>query len=487
MCPSLQPKKVWKHFYAPDEHWERIASADPVPLRRAAEDIVGRTREEASELPRVSPDAWGRVRAVLADHHEAAYGPAYFDAVRDPESCWSLRMGRGQRHVGYSPRGVYFVVQLDRPASWVMTAYRPHPPIIGVDSSEAGYLRAAEAKFAKETGMDSRDAAGDVVARLEEASRTAPANLEDLWWLAAAVGHGRFHAEDPAVVRSLSAAERRLAEVERRLADALRRSLDWSAVLQGIRSGVKDVNPFDLETALHDAEDLLVVASVMGAVAEAEAFLEQAETLLGWIPAEWVELGDVAARRAAAVGGADHVAGRLWIHAEEAALGAALRDGPASVRPAARLVDALVPAVLPWDSILLRIALIGAGMAAERRACRERWASTRAAVALTAPKMGASGDEQDLWDVRLTVQDSDREFVRVFVVDAAHPEGHEDTEFSERKDEPLWRLEGREDRALIVVVASDSRIEGTTLDEVLSEAERRRDIIVTTKEVSPPT
>src|SRR4051794_9448531 len=72
-----QPKKVWRHFHDPSEHWERLVGQDLARLRAEADEVVGARRHDQEELLALSGRVKRRAHEVLCRHHDEHYGPIY--------------------------------------------------------------------------------------------------------------------------------------------------------------------------------------------------------------------------------------------------------------------------------------------------------------------------------------------------------------------------------------------------------------------------
>jgi hypothetical protein len=84
-----QPKKVWKHFHDPAEHWERLAGQDLTGLRLEAEELVGVLRFDQRDLPDLSGQRKRRAHEALRRHHDDHYGPIYLTELSSHETCWA--------------------------------------------------------------------------------------------------------------------------------------------------------------------------------------------------------------------------------------------------------------------------------------------------------------------------------------------------------------------------------------------------------------
>ena len=210
MPPGLRPKKVWQHFYDEAEYWDRLCDEDVAPFRGEAESIVGLRRQDRQALPRLDGARWHRARDLMVRHHDAFYALAYRAEMVAPETVWTPGMDAKHRHRALTPRSVFLVIQLDQP-SWVVTAFRPHPDLRGVEWDEADLRRHAVWYFRKETGMNVEELTRTVAENLQRASSAPPGSVRDLWWLASAVGYGRLLGDHAAVRSHIDVAEGALA------------------------------------------------------------------------------------------------------------------------------------------------------------------------------------------------------------------------------------------------------------------------------------
>lgn len=478
---KLCPKKVWQHFYDPGEHWERVCAVDVAVMRRETEAIVGTARATARELPRLAGERWRRARDLLVAHHDGNYAPAYFSEMSSPETVWTSSVDGAHRHQALTPRSVFIVIQLDRPRSWVVTAFRPHPPVQDVEWDEAELRRHGGWYFRKETGVNVDDLAPAVAVNLRRVSST-PSTTKDLWWLASAVGYGRLLLHVPEVHDALAGAEAALSETPDSLLEELRRALDWQPLVERLADALKEARSEDLEVVLAEAEELLAVGAVVGAEPEAEAFCDEAEMLLPWLPAEWAHVADRARHRLRATAAQPSLVVRLWSAVEEAATAALAREMAPAVRPASRLVDALIPQQPRWSIWRDRIA----DLAERATAAATSWIDRSIdglTIAPLAPTMGGSGVANDEWAVRGRPAPGAPHY-RVFVVDEAHPDGWEVTEQFTDADGELWRLDANE-QALVVIIAGERPLVGLGMAQVLNEASTRDDAVARARELQP--
>ena len=292
----LRPKKVWQHFYDAGEHWERVCNADVVALRGQAEAAVGVVRARKSDLPQLSAERWRRARDLLTSHHDANYAPAYREEMSSPDTIWTPSADAINRHKALTPRSVFIVVQMEPLYSWVVTAFRPHPPVQDVELDEADLRRHGAWYFRKETGVNIDEFALAVVDNLRRSSQP-PTSARSLWWLASAVGYGRLLGHIPDVHDALLLAEKTLSETPVAVLQQLRQLLGWEPLAGQLAQTIKETRPEGLEAVLAEAEELLAVAAALGVTSEAEAFCEEAEMLISWLPSEWAHLADHARHR----------------------------------------------------------------------------------------------------------------------------------------------------------------------------------------------
>jgi hypothetical protein len=468
--PEQRPKKVWKHFYNEAEYWERICEQHVAPMREETEGIIGVRRAGSEELPRMDEARWGRARNILQSHHNAAYAPVYRAEMASPETIWTPRMDAGWRHYALTPRSIFLVVQLER-SSWVVTAYRPTPPARTIEWSEADLRRHGQSYFRRKTGMGIDSLVRLTVESLRRASSAVPDSVRELWWLASAVGYGRLLAGDAEVRGPLAAAESALRGVREELRDELVRALDWDGCLGRLAAGLEDDRTESLEDALAASEELLAAANAIGAEAQGKAFCVEAERLLASLPAGWSYVSEHARAMRGVFGATDSLVLRLWTAVADAALGTAVREAEPSVSAKPR-----------WEQWRERIAALAgdaSGVLGQWiRACLDG-----IAVAQPAPVMGGGQDET--WEVRGHPIPGVQSY-RVFVVDDDHPHGRDVTEFFTAIDGTLWRIDHDDDRAMVVLIAGERAIPEGDLDEVLTLVASRDDVVVATREISPP-
>lgn len=478
---KLCPRKVWAHFYDLREHWERLCTVDVASMRLEAEHIVGAARASQSVLPPLAGEQSHRAMDLLLSHHDGTYAPAYASEMSSPETVWTSSMDAMRRHRALTPRAVFIVVQLGLPRSWVVTAYRPHPPVQGVDWDEAELRRHGVWYFHKETGVNVDELAPAVVQNLRRSS-SPPSTAKELWWLASAVGYGRLLRHVPEVHHALPAAEAILSGTSTSLLEELRRALDWESLVGRLADALEEARPEDLEGVLAEAEELLAVAAAVGAESAAEAFCDEAEMLLPWLPAEWAHIAVRARHRVRAVAAEPSLVMRLWTAVEDAGTAALAREVAPSVRPASRLADDLIPQQPRWFSWRDRIQ----DLATRASTAATTWIEQSIeglTIAPLAPTMGASDRANDSWALRGRPAPGAPHF-RVFVVEAEHPDGSEVTGQFTEEDGELWRL-GEHEQALVVIIAGERPLAGLSMAQVLKEASTRDDVVARVRELQP--
>lgn len=477
----LSPKKVWQHFYDPGENWGRVCAADVASMRRDAEGVVGVARASEDALPRLAGERWRRARDLLVAHHDATYAPAYSSEMSSPGTVWTSSMDTAHRHQALTPRSIFIVVQLDRPRSWVVTAFRPHPPVQDVAWDEDELRRHGVWYFRKETGVNVDDLSPAVAENLRRVSRT-PSTAKELWWLASAVGYGRLLRHVPEVHDALPAAEAALSGVPDSLLEELRRALDWQSLVGRLADALKEARSEDIEDVLAEAEELLAVGGAVGAELDGAAFCAEAEKLLPWLPAEWAHVADRARHRVSVIAAQPSLVVRLWSAVEDAATAALAREAAPAVRPASRLADDLIPQQPRWFIWRDRIA----DLAGRATAAATSWIDRSIeglTVAPLAPTMGSSGVSNDEWAVRGHPAPGALHY-RAFVVDEAHPDGWEVTKQFTEADGELWRIDDNE-QVLVVIVAGEGPLVGLGMAQVLNDASTRDDVVVRARALQP--
>jgi|GEM_PF-4958647 len=481
---NLRPHKVWKHFYYKEEHWERICKYDVESMRTVAEDIVGIFRHGHEDLPWISRKQWYAVKKLLQRHHDDAYSDIYLLEMASPNTWWSPDMDKRHRHQALTPRSVFIVVQLDQPASWIVTAFRPHPKTKNVKWTEDEFRRTGEEHFLRVTKMNKNDFASVIARNILQATTIAPESVKDLWWLASAIGYGRMLTTNAEVSSALVKAEQLLGGVSEELKDDFKEILDWDGCLDDISSGLKDDYPEDFEHALSDSEELLAIANAIGAAKEAEAFMNSAEGLIAWIPGEWNHLLDHASARIKMFEASDSLVLRLWGAVEESVIGATMRETEPVVRPEASLVDQIIPSDSLYTRWINRTAKFAGDITTEIGQFVN--SSINAFdVGLPAPMMGNGMHTNKFFEVRVSPEE-DAYQCRVFVINEKYPDGYELTDRYTKEYDYLCRMNVNYEYVLIILIASERSIEGDTLESILNIDTQKEDIVVKTRKISPP-
>lgn len=479
---GLQPAKVWKHFYDRAQHWERLCGRDVGAMRYEAEAVVGVRRDEHAELPQMNGKRWRRVGELSAVHHDLAYGPVYMTGIAAAEALWTAVPDTERRHRVLTPEAVFVVVQCND-WNWVVTAYRPLPPTRGVDWDEADIRRYATEYFRRQTSMHADHLARTTSESLRRVTTVVPRSVNDVWWLASAIGYGRLLANRAEVADTLPTAEAVLGATSPELVAELARELDWEGCLRRLAAGLKDERSEEIEAILSVAETLLAVAGVVGAEAATEGFCVEAEALLAWMPPAWEHLGECAASRQEALGASEHPVVRFWSMVEDATLAAMMRELVPAAPTASPLVTELVAATARWRTWRHRLTQV-----AQAPSELAAWVASSLGtirVEHPIPAMGETGRPAGVLDVRGRPA-SEAPHFRLFVVDEAHPDGREVTRDFGSGDEPLWHMDPGDQAALIILIASTTLVGGDDLSSVLAEAENRDDVAVGAKEVSRP-
>lgn len=453
-----QPKKVWKHFHDPAEHWDRLAGQDLTGLRLEAEELVGELRFDQPELPDLSGQRKLRAHEVLRRHHDDYYGPIYLTELSSHETRWAETIDRRHRQHALTPRSVYVIVQLDDP-SVVITAFRSKPPTRGIDWEEEDFRRHGLWLLIREDTMNRADLKRRTMEELRRTVERPPTSAREAWWMASAVGFGRVLADDEEGRALVTAGEESLRALAPALRSELARALDWDGTRQRLASGIEAERSEDLEEALADAEDLLVVADAIGENATAKDLCVYAAGLLGRLPAAWAHVAERAQVLLDRTADRTRPIARLW-----ATVASASEDNPLLSQWRARLARWLFAGARDVQHWMIR-SLDGIAVTAPAPAMR------------TAPSVS--------WDVR-GVPAAEAPHHRVFIVDEAHPAGYEVTSHFIAADGLLWNFGRPDDRAVLVVVAGAAVIGGRSLDEILADAERRSDVHVGVRGLTPP-
>lgn len=477
MSTDRRPRKTWKHLYDPGEHWERIVPSPPPRLAAEAEQIAGVSRTECPRLPELEPRTWSRVRAVLDDHHDRFYAATYMAEIAAQGTSWIASPWESMRQLGFTPRGVLVVVAQGEPGH-VVTAYRPHPPVAGVDMSEDDLRRYGLRHFRRSAGVRRDDLAREVADALVAQAGIPPRNAGELWSFAAAIGLGRALGEVAELNAPLAEAERVLAAAPEALVSALSAGLRWEQTLDEVADALKDEDREDLELALSRVEELLFVGDALGVMESVRLIVEQATELLAWLPASFAPLADVWATRVIAFHEQSPVRD-LWGACAAAAAAACVRHEAPAFQPGVRLVDQLLPAPASWVPWVRQVATVPVRAGADvLRRLDELVAGLTARSA--APAMDGELTVQP-WHLREA--SPVRGHARMFVVDDDYPEGYP-VELANDCD--LWTFERSGQRALVIVFVAATPLPAMSLREALALAQTRPDVAVRSREVSRP-
>ncbi|MCK6505658.1 hypothetical protein L6R53_20050 [Myxococcota bacterium] len=469
-----QAEHVWRHLYNPAERWEDLAPLDPRVLAQEA-TAAGCPPFNATKA---HPPFRRPVQRLLQVHHDRAYGPAYTAELEAEGTRWAVKLADPSRWVARTPAAVIVVVGRNAPCR-VVTAYRPLPPLRLVVWTEADFSAQADYVFEKETGM-----AADPTTRLaRELLRVAQAGAgtpRDAWWLALAIGRARATvALDPGIREPLERAEVALAAGIEVTRQRILGTLSSDDMLDRLAVGLKDEDPGAAELALSDLEDALLVLETLELDAAAEGLLGRASDLLAWLPAGFSVLGAQAVLRRRALGDRG-AAVALCSAVEEGLLGAQLRASEPAWRPAASLVDSL----LPIPGLRDRVADLARRGAATIRSMLDQQLATFE-VRVPAPVMGQDMARGRPWSLVGQVSPSGG-WLRAFVVDAKHPEGYDVTDQAQAPGVSIWEFEQPGQEALVVLVTAAAELPGDGLASVLDAAEARPDVVVAIRRFSRP-
>jgi hypothetical protein len=473
-----QPEKVWKHLYDPAERWQEVCDVDPARLEQEAISAGCTPFLPSKRFPGVH---W-RTAKTLERHHDQVYGNAYSSEGSHPDTAWAPKIADPQRWVGRTPGAVLIFVQVGTPCR-VKTAFRPLPLDGDVSGCSDVHQRRADYKFEKETGMTT-DWARSVARQLERSAGDVPRTAGEAWWLALAVGHARLLRGGTSDLTTLrERCEELLRETPRALLDGAIADGALDLTLDRLAEGLKDDEPEELEDALSDLEDLLVVGQVLGKRSDAQRAVDHARELLAWLPAAFETVALQAVQRLDWIGRDDaKPAIGLWLAVEEAYSASVIRETKPAVRPAATLTDVLLPARPP---LLERAtAWEGRGPSALAEGVRRVTEALFLRPAL-APAMGGSELHGRTAAIRAP-RVAGPANIRAFALDDEYPAGVEVTDLLLAGDADLWNLERPGQSAGIVLVASTAPIAGVNLTEVLDAAEVTAGAVVVARELTRP-
>lgn len=482
-----QPKKVWKHFYDDVEAWDCICEANVDALRATAERQLRVQRNSQPDLPWIDPGEWPAARLLLCGHHDDAYGPTYLAELERRETNWAPHPDDERREIAVTPRSIFASLYRGRPRE-VVTAFRPHPELQTVRWGEDEQRRHALHYFGERVYMSSDQHMRHLVQRLSRVGETTPATVKDLWWLASAVGYARPFKGEKGVDQALARAEEILAGTAEELVAEFVGLLDWNACTESLATGLLCEDLDDVEAALASSEELVAAASAVGAGRASDAFMEELEELIAWVPSEWTSIGRMARRRLGTFSSGDEPISRMWSAVEAAHTAALIRDVQPTLQPEATLVDSLLP---EEPSLLERVEQLARRSSAEATKAPAEittWLSgllahLRVESPQLAPAMSGTSRAVEHMDVHLA-GDTNGLHVRVFIIDDDSPNGAEVTARF-KKDGGLWRYAIDEAPPLVVFVASHSDLPGQSLDDVLANSADCEGIVVQTRVAHP--
>ncbi|TXD37915.1 hypothetical protein FRC96_08110 [Lujinxingia vulgaris] len=479
----LRPRKAWKHFYDTKQHWERLCDVEIDTLRAQAESLVGTQRARERKLPRLKSVNRSQALELIAQHHDDFYAPVYMEEMAQPETIWTPKMDSRWRHRALTPNSIFLVIELNKSKSVVVTAFRPHEPSKNVKWDETALRRHGIKYFKKETSMTVDDFASFAAQNLQEASTHPPKTVKDLWWLTSAIGDGRLVRSHNEVQNALQEAESLLQAAPADLIEEFKDTLDWEGVLDELAESLQEPRPEDLEAALASSAELLAIGDAVGAEEETNAFFEELEILVAWVPSEWSHLAESAHARAAIYAGSESPVLRMWEVVEDAALAAVVRESEPAVRPAATLVDALFPKPSRFARWSTRIAEVTSQASETVKDWIEK---SLEAIAIQEPMPMMSGNvtERETWEVRGTPLPNAPTY-KMFVVDDEYPEGEDVTNHFTPSEGFIWELEEPESEALIILIVADAPLKEKSLNTLLDEAASRDDVVIRTRVIQP--
>lgn len=474
-----QPKKVWKHLYAPEQHWERLCGYDIAELRAKAEAVVGVSRSEQRGLPRLKNNA----KQILLQHHSEHYAPVYLSEMSSIETIWTPNMDSRHRHFALTPNAIFVVVALKDPESFIVTAFRPHPGTRNVKWSEEEIKRHAVEYFQSETDVKVDGSASRVAENLNRITEI-PDTVNEVWWLASAVGHGRLLHSYSEVAEALPAAEKLLEAVPSQLRGEMKNALNWSELSSRLADALKESRPEELESVLADAEDLLAVSAAIGPDERCEAFLTEFEMLIPWIPSEWGHISERARLRKIAYGSEPSLVSGMWQQVEDSILSALVRESTPTLRPASTIADSLFPESR-WQKFRDAIALLGTRSRATLDSVVSWIDESIANVNVTSLSPTMSEGEDEVVGTVHGEEAPNAPHYRVFIIDDDCTEIQDVTSRFARGDGHLWDFTSDTESATVAIFAGQSPILAKTLEEAILEAEKRSDVVVRAVEVYP--
>ena len=458
---------VWQHLYNPMERWDGLVGADIPALRHESE------RCGCPPLPE-KPRA--RLRGeppscteLLERHHERYYGPAYLRELASEGTVHGRQKRDFQRLWCCTPRGVLVSVGLRYPRS-VLTAFRPDPPHENFPGTDEAYHRLARQRWRRDVHMSVPGAwKAEVLQELEVVSERPPEHTDDAWRLVWAIGHARaLAASEPDVVGPLQLAEAHLERHRRHVERSLSGQLRVEPLLAGLEASLQAGQPDEAQDRLLALEDVLGVAEVLGFAPHVQRILAEVARQVGHAPPTLAGFDELARQRLHASGQAAHT---LW----NSVLAAASRV-PVS-RPPAFLGN--------W---FVRLDQLRALLVRGATGLLERF-DVGAPILTPDVTLGRYSPE---FRVHVEGHCPPEWRLRLFIVDAAHPDGEplrEDEHFHREADRWIldsWSLDDAEDVALVIALAAPSLPMVSSLAPLLDATASHPGVQVAEVLLSPP-
>lgn len=445
----LQPQKVWRHLHSPAEAWTTIVGTDTSRLQSAARAWGCPDWRSEGDYPVFRRGCADRLREQHERHWASPYGSLLLaPATRCARSRWE------DRWLLLAPHGVYSVVVPGHP-SWVLTVYRPHARGLSVTSSEEDYVHFAEARWCRETGMNSSMLRAEL-----ERRATDPVGV---WRLALAVGQSE-NASDGVIVALREEARRWLGGLTAEIKAAATPAP--SSLLDALEVAVRDTDA-DVTGTLLELEDAVVVTAVLVGQGAGERLIETLGALLDWTPPGWAHLAAMASAR---LSEAPVAAIALWEKVDEALGAAVVRELPAAHRPAARLASSLVSPSW-WRRWSEDLEVLGETAVTWLSAPEAGWAVAA----------GSLSRDSGPWAV-VPPPSLIQRGARVFVVHADEP-GGEDVTADLGIGQVLWQLDEPGDEIRVVIVEG---VAVGTLAEAIEKATSGASIRLIVVEISRP-
>jgi hypothetical protein len=393
---------------------------------------------------------------LLEQHHDRYYGPAYLRELASKDTWVGRQKRDSQRLLCCTPRGVLVSVGLEPPIS-VLTAFRPDLPLKSSTGRDEDYYRAAYLRWRR--GASNMSSPGvwkaEVLRALEVASQSPPTSPAEAWALVWAIGHARaLAAVEPEVDAPLQGVEALLEHHRQQLVQLLKEEMRIAPLLAGLKASLEAGLPEETQDQLLALEDVLVVAEVLDFEEHTRHILTEVSQLTSHWPPALTGFDELARQR---MGLSGQAARSFW----RTVLAAA------SHAPALRL-----PGVL--QAWLARIDEARDILGRSATGLLEGFGMTTATLR---PKV-VLGRAPTVFDVHVEGFCPPDWQLRLFVVDAEHPEGEllregarEDyRREAERWIFDAWELQGAEGVALLIALAAPSLPETPSLEQLLAAA-----------------